>query len=400
MNGRRDDEQRDVHLRAALRHAPDRDAVPPAPLSEQILAQARRSVRPSDRLPWWRRMRAVLARAFDVLTRPAGAAAFASLALATVIGVMWREGPPPERTPAAASPEPAAELAAAPPPAAPAEPAGDSTAARTDTPSDSSATKPAVEPRQRAAPAGPTASPLAQRSQSARPPGGAAATSADAQRTDARARSEARKSQGATTAPPAGERAPATRPQAAAAPLTGAAPPAAPPPVRAAEQGMPSAAATAPAPAAPSPMPRAAPMAAAPDATATLRSSIAPSIADPLAPLLLELGREAAGAPSSTTHRWQRGSAPALPHGPAAQAWLVELQRATQGAWHATHGPSPAGANALVLSNERGTVAHLELTEGGVSWRSASPPDVTWRAALPDETLRRLRGSLAAWTGR
>ena len=77
----------DAHLRAALRHAPDADAAPPAALSARILADARRAVAPPR---WW-----------QALGRPAGAAAFASVVLAGFIGLMWRGGPPPPAQPEA-----------------------------------------------------------------------------------------------------------------------------------------------------------------------------------------------------------------------------------------------------------------------------------------------------------
>jgi hypothetical protein len=88
-----DDLPRDAHLRAALRHAPDRELAPPAALSREILAAARAAVAPP---PWPRRALAKAAALLDMLRRPAAGAAFASLVLATVIGLMWRDGPPPE----------------------------------------------------------------------------------------------------------------------------------------------------------------------------------------------------------------------------------------------------------------------------------------------------------------
>ncbi len=73
----------DEHLRAALRHAPDRDLQPPAALSARILDQARRQVAPwpARRLAW--------------IMKPAGSAAFASVLLAGFIGLMWRGDVPP-----------------------------------------------------------------------------------------------------------------------------------------------------------------------------------------------------------------------------------------------------------------------------------------------------------------
>lgn len=154
-----DDLPRDAHLRAALRHAPDRELAPPAALSREILAAARAAVAPP---PWPQRVLAKVTALLDLLRRPAAGAAFASLVLATVIGLMWRDGPPPEAdapplrqaapvesraderrreaappaaevpasiaAPAAAretvpAPPPRKPAAAAPPPAAPAAPA-------------------------------------------------------------------------------------------------------------------------------------------------------------------------------------------------------------------------------------------------------------------------------------
>lgn len=396
MTVRRDDatnDERDAYLRAALRHAPDRDAAPPANLSEQILAAARRSVGyASDRGSWIRRLRAALAATLDALTRPAGAAAFASLVLVTVIGVMWREGAPPEALPeraqapdvapptptAVPSPKSATETPASDAAGTLSRPAAElSGPARARIQSDAGAAKPAVEPKRRGA----TSSADAPRAEAAKAAEPSSTTIASAE--GARAASpheEARKATPATPAAPAGAQAPMA-----------AAPP--PPPARATP--TPPAVADATAPAAP----RAAPLAAAPPAPASLRSSLASAPSDPLAALVTELAREAADARSATSHRWQRGNAAPLPHGPSAQAWLAELQRATRGVWQLQRATA-AGDQALVLSNEGGVVGRLELTESGVLWHSASAPNASWRATLPDETLKRLRDALVAWVGR
>jgi len=90
----RDDEPRDPHLVAALRHAPDRALRPPAPLSAAILDQARQAVRPRSSGPSarWR-------EAWSRLWQPAPMAAFGTLALATLIGVMWSGHEPPYPAP-------------------------------------------------------------------------------------------------------------------------------------------------------------------------------------------------------------------------------------------------------------------------------------------------------------
>ena len=90
-----DDDPRDAHLLAALRHAPDRDVVPPAQLTAAILGQARRAVRRRGARAWRDGIRAALER----LWHPAPMAAFGTLALATLIGVMWRDQEWPDATP-------------------------------------------------------------------------------------------------------------------------------------------------------------------------------------------------------------------------------------------------------------------------------------------------------------
>lgn len=114
---------RDAHLRAALRHAPDRALAPPPAVRAVILAAAHAALHDTapQRAGRWRpRWRAL----WDLLRQPAAGAAFASLALATVLALMWRGAPtdaaheaPLARAPAAASPavvEAAAPQAAAP----------------------------------------------------------------------------------------------------------------------------------------------------------------------------------------------------------------------------------------------------------------------------------------------
>ena len=82
------DIDKDARLLAALRNAPDHDVAPPAQLKRSIFEDARRAVRPSTRMGAW---------AWPAwLQQPAGAAAFASVMMAGVIGLMWRDGPPPE----------------------------------------------------------------------------------------------------------------------------------------------------------------------------------------------------------------------------------------------------------------------------------------------------------------
>lgn len=91
------DEDRDDHLLAALRHAPDRDVKPPADLSAAILGRAQAAVQPPQApgASWLDGWRATFYR----LLRPAPMAAFGTVAMATVIGVMWSGQSPPDATP-------------------------------------------------------------------------------------------------------------------------------------------------------------------------------------------------------------------------------------------------------------------------------------------------------------
>ena len=112
----------DPHLQAALRHAPDAQLAAPAEVSAQILAAAHRSTHETPRqpaaaptgwklrwLPWWR--------------QPQASAAMATVLLAGVVGLLWRDEQPgpasqleldPGST--AQAPLPAAPAAGASPP--------------------------------------------------------------------------------------------------------------------------------------------------------------------------------------------------------------------------------------------------------------------------------------------
>lgn len=81
---------RDAHLHAALRHAPDAGLEAPAALSARIRAAAHAAVRPA---PWWQRWRA------EPPWRLGASGAFATFALAGVIGLLWQGEPPPVQAP-------------------------------------------------------------------------------------------------------------------------------------------------------------------------------------------------------------------------------------------------------------------------------------------------------------
>jgi hypothetical protein len=95
MNERPDraDDSRDAHLLAALRHAPDHDLLPPHEVSARILAAARAAVQPARQAPWWQRVGAWL-------VQPQVAASFGTLAVASLVGLMWSTREPPVADPA------------------------------------------------------------------------------------------------------------------------------------------------------------------------------------------------------------------------------------------------------------------------------------------------------------
>ncbi|MBC7956920.1 MAG: hypothetical protein H7Y33_13755, partial [Cytophagales bacterium] len=118
------DEQRDAHLREALRHAPDAQLEPPAALSALILNEARAEAR--DAAAPARAPHHPLLALWDWLARPSVATGFAGLMVATLVGLMWWDQPMDEampRRPAAAtapSVSPAPKAAAPPVTQAPA----------------------------------------------------------------------------------------------------------------------------------------------------------------------------------------------------------------------------------------------------------------------------------------
>jgi hypothetical protein len=111
-----DDAERDERLLAALRHAPDAGVEPPPSLSTRILAQAQAATQMRGSRPWRERW----GQAFG--PRAPWAAAFGTIAVATLVGVLWsgREPAPVEdRAPLAPANAPAALENSKPEPAVP-----------------------------------------------------------------------------------------------------------------------------------------------------------------------------------------------------------------------------------------------------------------------------------------
>jgi hypothetical protein len=355
--GRARDEDHDAWLAHALRHAPDANADAPAALSDAILREARAAARPAARparsesigpMAW-------LAAAWDWLARPPVAAGFASVMLATLVGVMWWGQPLDETLPRApelvssapqarAEPTPSAAAAAAPAatdaPAAPkrAEDRGES-AAR-----DRVAEKKKAEKTARAS--RPTDEPARQRSAAEAAPAVAAA------------------------APP-----PAAFPAASPAPA----------PQAAAESAGPVAA----------------------DTAARSRNELRTFQGSTASPALAKaLAAGASDAPLATLRagiaqqpqrwRWQREPGAPQPMNAAVQAWLAELERQTPSRWQANADSlarPPAGS--LRLLRDGALEATLGFT-GNAVWveTPGSSAPATSVAALPEALAESLRKAL------
>ena len=315
----------DPHLLAALRHAPDRSALPPPAVTARILAAARDAARPPAAASPWRRLGAWL-------VQPQVGAAFATLAVATLLGVMWSaHEPAPSPTTSAV-----AEVTAAPAASTPIVQAPPATAP----PAPAAARRVAKLERQRAE----TREAGAKAAVEAAPPPAAPA--------DALAKADA--------APPAPVPTPA-----AAAPVPAAAPPAARSErVLTNEAGAPTAG-------------RAAPSAA------LALADRAPSF-DPLQ------GLEADGAAAWTWHvSGPSGAVGDRAHGTAQQALWAALRQATQGRWQAA---APRRPGCALAGPAVGPAAHVPVLDRG---RSAAP-DRSARPRLACGGQRRTGARLAA----
>jgi hypothetical protein len=101
------DNEHDAWLREALRHAPDAQLVAPPSLSEHILREAHAKARGGAASP----PRGTFAALWAWLARPPVTAGFASVMVATMVGLMWWDRAPQE--------EPVSQVA--PPQSAPAD---------------------------------------------------------------------------------------------------------------------------------------------------------------------------------------------------------------------------------------------------------------------------------------
>ncbi len=336
------EDPRDEHLLAALRHAPDRDVAPPAQLSAAILGRARQAVRAqrSGQPSRWRTL-------WAGLWQPAPMAAFATIAMATLIGVMWQGQEVPEAAPSlrpeivAAAPTQSAAVpipAPAAPAALPELAKGRLTPDRQRPPSTSSGraeiqTQPERAVEYAAASAKPV--PLPAAPAAPREPEG---------RRDAMAKSAL-----ADAAAPAATIAPAPAPAPATAPA-----------LARARSEMP---------------------------VGALGASLAPAAA-PLAPASAEID----AAPGA---HWRVRPDRLVAHAAAQRAWWLALNRATQGRWQLVATALAAPADELTLLIDGQARGSLSFAPQAVLWRDAN--GLVWRAPVAPETLREWQEALARW---
>ena len=371
--------EHDAWLRAALAHAPDAGIGAPPALSEAIL-RAAAGPRPSAPPSPWRR----LMDAWSWLARPPVAAGFASVMLASVIGLMWWERPVDEVMPR--SPVPAA-LPTPRVTVAPAEPRSSAIVADRSTPPQAAeeqkltreiaAAPTAVKPAAKLAPAEAAVrrEPAPRAAAAAAPPAPqarlpAAPPAEQSMREDAGHRR--RPESAAANAAPELARGAAPAPAPAAADAS----PAEDRADRALMQALPTASARA----------RITAQAASPGRAEPGAST---SAASPLAPLLALLSREA--TPGDAL-RWQPPDAGApQPADAAARAWLQRVEQATRGRWSArAEDDAEPGAGGPTVMWWQGDVplGTLQFLPNGLAWRGAdgrrawAPLDAATLAAL------------------
>ena len=377
------DDERDAWLAQALRHAPDANADAPPSLTETILREARAAaVTPAAQaaarhaapgpLQW-------LASAWDWLARPPVAAGFASVMVATLVGVMWWDQPLDENLPRApevvsATPQARAEVV---PPAVVAA----ALSTRDAQPVRPESTAPAPET-----------------------PTGALA--AQARLADKNAAEKSARVSRAAEEPAPARSAADTAPAVAAAAPPPAAFPAAPqaaattneavsPSERRRESPAPAAKALAE-----SPAPAATDRAASPhndlralqgaaDPAALAKARAADADDTPLAPLRNRIAQQ------PERWRWQRGAGSPQAMTAAVQGWLAEVDRQTVAHWQAgAKSTAPEPANTLRLFRDGALQATLGLAGAGV-WIEASTASV---ATLPEGAAESLRKALAEAT--
>ena len=380
-----DDDTRDAHLLAALRHAPDRDLAPPEQLSAAILGQARQAVRAvqgrqRERPSRWQAL-------WASVWQPAPMAAFGALAMATLIGVMWQGQEVPEATPRlrpevvadAPGPAPAAPAAVRVEPVEALRQAQGGRALKAEVP----AQIPTPSLAQRRAP---TAPPII------RPEvGSATVPTASNEGHIAADRSglgqnrpegvAENASLAKKVAPPAAQQVREDRRDALAKSATADATAPAPAPVAASTLAQPTAVPAAAAPA----LAR-----ARKESPAVAMGAAQPPAATPLAPVSREID-------TAASVRWRVPPDRLLAHGAAQRSWWLALGLATQGRWQlvATALAAPAEEASMVLLIDDRSHGSLSFASQAVLWRDAG--GLVWRAPVAGETLREWQEAIAGW---
>jgi len=333
-----DEPARDAWLSQALQHAPDAEAAPPAALSEAILRQARNAVTPSRAAAPARTTNPLL-RWWSWLARPPIAAGFATVMVATLVGVMWWDKPLD-----AFAPQPDV-------PAAPAPMAQDKEDKDTVAQASAVAAAPPARDESKAV-----------------------------------ARSEPEKPRSIAPPPPPAaqrERAGASRasvPPAATGELQTRTADAAPPPT----------AAAAPAPA-PAPAPLSAPAAVADSAAKFAATPPAAGLAlrrqdaETITPLIEQPERWA----------WQRGAG-RQPATPSLQRWLAQLDRSVH--WRPASGTSPAAADGDVLQLWRDGAPRATIVLGDDAVWLTPAGSAPLMAPLSPDAAAALKSALIAAT--
>jgi hypothetical protein len=363
-----DDEPRDAHLVAALRHAPDHEVTPPARVTAEILARAQQSVQaPKGGARAWRdSLRASFAR----LWQPAPMAAFGTLALATLIGVLWGGREWPDATPSL-RPDQATAPMREDTPGASAAPERQARAAEATSVEAGSATSKSPPASKPAAPA------------SATPPTRPGARHDSPQPRRAAPEAEARLAAQGAAAAALPQAAPPTASPSAIGDTAQAAYAAPPAPVQRDALAK-SLADAAPAAA------RARSEAAAPSV-----SGSAQRIATPLAAAAAEIDAAAASDPSRV--RWRVAPQRLVAHDAAQRDWWSALIRESSGHWQ--RGAAGAGSGAesapitlLIDGAARGSIG---FESQAVVWRDAS--GAMWRAPIAADTSRAWQEAVARW---
>lgn len=343
---------RDAHLMAALRHAPDRDVAPPPEVTARILAAARAAVAAAPKppvAPLWQRLAAWL-------VQPRIGAAFGTLAVATLVGLLWatREAPVSEPAPQVAMPAggeaASASAVAAPQAASPApspEPAVANTAGRVARPSAAPAPRRELPVAKQAAPA---------------------ATTAEV----------------AAAAPAVPGAPPTPHPTRSAQAMPPSDPAAAVAERRAAADTLADAATGRPAAAAPSPA-----VGSTSGLLARSRQEAAAAAADPLASIDALLGRAPPGL------AWQREGR-TIAHGDAQRQWWAALQSATQGRWRRDLPAAPEAAPPWIELREDGRAVAAWWLDGGVL-RLRDSQAQSWSAPVTEAQRRDWLAAAALW---